>query len=129
MVCLLTLPLLGSGLRTALYVLSGLLLLDMFGGLAGSALVWHKKSVSYERSFLNSLMNYAEVIVAFAGFYRVCGCLSAPKPDALQALYFSTVAATTVGFGDILPLNSTGVAANGSSLAVSHWGLFLEAIS
>jgi hypothetical protein len=122
---LLLLPYLPMVLRMALYFLSGLLLLDMLGGLAGSALVWHAKSVSYERSFVNSLFNYVEVIVAFAGFYRVCDCLNTRAPDVLQALYFSTAVATTLGFGDILPLNSTGVDTRGSHAPVSHLGLLL----
>ena len=125
---LLVLPSLPSALRIALYFLnflSGLLILDMLGGLAGAALVWYQKSVSTERTFVHSLVDYAEVILAFAGFYRVCGCLNAPNPDVLQALYFSTVAATTVGFGDIIPLNSTGVDAAGAHVPVSRLGLFL----
>jgi len=118
-------PSLPSALTTVFYVLSGLFLLDMLGALAGCALVWYEKSVSHERTFVLSLMNYAEVIVAFAGFYRACGCLNAPNPDMLQALYFSTVVATTLGFGDILPLNSTGLDARGCQVPVGHWGLLL----
>jgi len=110
---------------TAFYVASVLLLVDMLGGVAGSALVWHQRSVSYERSLMTSLISYTEVIVAFAGFYRACDCLNAPKPDVLQALYFSVVVSTTLGFGDIHPLNSTGVTSGGCPVLVSCWGLML----
>jgi hypothetical protein len=115
---LLFLPCLPSGLRVALCSVSGLFLLDTLGGTAGSALVWSAKSVSHERTFVTSIMAYVGVIIAFAGFYRVCGCLDASNPDALQALYFSAVVSTTLGFGDILPLNS------GDRNSVSHLGLF-----
>lgn len=123
--CLLVLPYIPPDLRAPLYLLSVLLIVDMLGGLAGSALIWYKKSVSFERTFLISLMNYVEIIIAFAGLYRVCGCLNVSNPDVLQALYFSTVAATTVGFGDIVPLNSAARDPCGCPAPVSHLGLFL----
>lgn len=124
-ISLIFLPSLPSSLQVVVLALSSLLLLDMLGGLAGSALVWHAKSVSYERSFVNSLFNYLEVIVAFAGFYRVCNCLNTGTTDPLQAVYFSVVVATTLGFGDIVPLNSTGTDAKGGHVPVSHLGMFL----
>lgn len=124
-ISLIFLPSLPASLRIAVLTLSSLLLLDMLGGLAGSALVWHAKSVSYERSFVNSLFNYLEVIVAFAGFYRVCNCLNTGTTDTLQAIYFSAVVATTLGFGDILPQNSTGMDARGGHVPVNHLGMFL----
>ena len=113
------LPWLPPRLRVASWPLSGLFLLDTLAGTAGSALVWSAKSVSHERTFVTSMMAYVGVIIAFAGFYRVCGCLNASNPDALQALYFSAVVSTTLGFGDILPLNSV------DRNSVSHLGLFL----
>jgi hypothetical protein len=116
---LLFLPWLPPRLRVASWSLSGLFLLDTLAGTAGSALVWSAKSVSHERTFVTSIMAYVGVIIAFAGFYRACDCLNASNPDALQALYFSTVVATTLGFGDILPLNSA------DRNFASHLGLFL----
>ena len=100
----------------------------MLGGLAGAALVWQAQAVSHERRFVNSLFNYLEVIVAFAGFYRVCDCLNTQTPDVLQAIYFSTVVPTTLGFGDVLPLNSTGIDAKGDRVPASHVGLLLVII-
>lgn len=128
LVNLIFLPYLPTPIRTGFFLLSSLLLLDMLGGLAGAALVWQAQAVSHERRFVNSLFNYLEVIVAFAGFYRVCDCLNTQTPDVLQAIYFSTVVATTLGFGDVLPLNSTGIDAKGDRVPASHVGLLLVII-
>lgn len=125
---LIFLPYLPTALKKFFLGVSGVLLLDMLGGLAGAALVWQAQAVSHERRFINSLFNYLEVIVAFAGFYRVCDCLNTQMPDVLQAIYFSTVVATTLGFGDVLPLNSTGINAKGDRVPVSHVGLLLVVI-
>src|SRR5438552_2648333 len=103
-----------STLKVLLLFLSGVWALEILGGMAGSALIWSSRSLSYERSFVTFLMAYADVIVAFAGYYRACDCLNVRNPDALQALYFSAVVASTVGLGDILPLNSTGIDARGN---------------
>jgi len=94
--------------KVAVCVVSLALVLDIFGGLAGSALVWHSESVSHQRNLLISLINYAEIVVAFAGFYRTCRCLNIEHPSLLQSLYFSTVVATTLGFGDIIPSSTVG---------------------
>jgi Ion channel len=51
--------------------------------------------------------------------------VTAPAPDVVQALYFSVVTATTLGFGDITPLNATGLDACGARVTVHHWGMSL----
>lgn len=85
----------------ALFCIAYLVFFDMLIGLVGSAFVWHRHSIDPFRSLLLSLMNYAEMTVTFAILYLRFDCLSVPSATPLQALYFSAVTATTVGFGDI----------------------------
>lgn len=60
----------------------------------------HSAAVSYRRSLLLIFLHYGEVIADFAVLYLTFGLLAQPA-SPLSALYFSTVATTTVGFGDI----------------------------
>ncbi len=60
----------------------------------------HSVAVSYRRSLLLLALHYAEVVFDFAVFYAAFDILTRPA-DAISALYFSVVAMTTVGFGDI----------------------------
>lgn len=82
--------------------------LDILFHLAGGALVWGRYSIHPQRSLLLALINYGEITVAFAVFYVHCNCLTCSNPSATQALYFSLVTATTVGFGDVLPVGLAG---------------------
>lgn len=56
------------------------------------------------RSFLWAAINYAEIIFIFALFYKSlpCGTFNI-NLDTINSLYFSFIAITTVGFGDISP--------------------------
>ena len=81
-------------------------LLDMLLYVAGTALLAdiYEPPLSSVRSVVLALANYAESMVGFAGLYRLWGGLSLNPLCPVQALYFSVVTATTVGFGDIHPL-------------------------
>lgn len=93
-----------------------LVFFDMLLGVIGSAFVWGRYSLDPLRSLLLSLMNYAEATVAFAILYLFFDCLNVPSAKPLQALYFSAVTATTVGFGDLLPKGSNTVAPHSVAL-------------
>jgi hypothetical protein len=67
----------------------------------------HSAAVSYRRSLLLIFVHYAEVAFDFATFYMAFDLLSQPM-DKVSALYFSVVATTTVGFGDITAKNTVG---------------------
>jgi len=67
----------------------------------------HSAAVSYRRSLLLIFLHYAEVAFDFAVIYRAFDLLNRPM-DAVGALYFSVVATTTVGFGDICAKNTAG---------------------
>lgn len=84
------------------------LLADVLVHLAGQVLVWGHHSIDPARSVLLAVLNYFEMAVAFAIFYRHWDCLSIKAPSASQALYFSLVTGMTVGYGDIVPRGSMG---------------------
>jgi hypothetical protein len=67
----------------------------------------HSAAVSYRRSLLLIFLHYAEVAFDFAVIYMAFDLLNRPM-DAVGALYFSVVATTTVGFGDICAKNTSG---------------------
>ncbi|MBA7674955.1 hypothetical protein ES703_83183 [subsurface metagenome] len=70
------------------------------------------KPKSYERSFVLVLVNYFEMVVAFAYFYRHFGLAGYSSGDPIktvgEALYFSVVTITTLGYGDIEPVTIRG---------------------
>lgn len=78
----------------------------------------HAASVSFRRSLLLIFLHYAEVALDFAVVYMAFDLLNRPM-DAVSAVYFSVVAAGTVGFGDITPAGAAGRLVVISQLAVS----------
>ena len=64
-------------------------------------------SLSYHRAILLLLLNYTEVALDFAVIYIGFGLLSQAL-NPVSAVYFSIVASTTVGFGDIHAVGSSG---------------------
>jgi Ion channel len=56
-----------------------------------------------ERSLLFLLVNYGEIILAFAVLHHTWGGLNVDPLNPREALYFSAVTATTIGYGDISP--------------------------
>jgi hypothetical protein len=89
-----------------------LLVLDILtiNNLAGGTLIWGAYSIDPQRSFIWAVVNYFEVTVAFATLYLYLDCLNVSPLCVTQALYFSLVTATTVGFGDLHPVGSPGQA-------------------
>jgi len=77
----------------------------------------------YRRLLLLSLHNYAEVALWFACFYRHAGNLGhcrACAKTAVEFLYFSLATISTVGYGDIHPLDD-----NSRVLAIAEMGIGL----
>lgn len=70
------------------------------------------KPKSYERSFVLVLVNYFELVVSFAYFYRhfrlVGYSCAFPITTIGESLYFSVVTITTLGYGDIEPITTSG---------------------
>ena len=67
----------------------------------------HLASVSYHRSILLLFLHYLEVVLDFAVIYIGFDLLS-ESLTPVSAVYFSTVANTTVGFGDIYAKGPAG---------------------
>lgn len=68
---------------------------------------------SYRRLVICLLHNYVELIFLFAMFYRIFEFWFKPGgsicPQSLWgSLYFSVVTVTTLGYGDITPVNNWG---------------------
>jgi len=67
----------------------------------------HSAAVSYRRALLLIFLHYTEVALDFAVIYMAFDLLNRAM-DPLTAVYFSIVATTTVGFGDICAKNPAG---------------------
>jgi hypothetical protein len=84
----------------------------------------HAVSVSYRRSLLLLFLNYIEVVLDFSTIY-LCFDLLSEKLSLVSAVYFSLVANTTVGFGDIYPKGAGGQLVVISQLLVCILFIFL----
>lgn len=62
---------------------------------------------NYKRSVLLLMLNYIEVTLNFAVIYRGFDLLN-NSPCPIQAIYYSFVTSTTLGYGDFLPKGSAG---------------------
>ena len=69
----------------------------------------HSATVSYHRSLLLLFLHYLEVVLDFATVYIGFDLLSEPL-NPVSAVYFSLVANSTVGFGDIHAKGTAGQA-------------------
>ena len=67
---------------------------------------------SLNRSLILLFINYAELIVGFATLYLMTGSIGYSKDQILsshaEALYFSVVTITTLGYGDLKPIHAIG---------------------
>lgn len=67
---------------------------------------------SLNRSLILLFLNYMELIVGFAALYLLTGSIGYSKAQILsshaEALYFSVVTITTLGYGDLKPILSIG---------------------
>jgi hypothetical protein len=60
------------------------------------------------RSLLVLFLNFMEVVFGFAVIYSYGRFLNIPIADQIDALYFSIMTSTTIGFGDIHPAGNPG---------------------
>ncbi len=81
---------------------------EIVHGAIATFLVWGARVIHPARSVVVAFWSYMESILAFAILYMGCQCLNVGPHSATQALYFSAVTATTVGYGDILPMGDKG---------------------
>jgi hypothetical protein len=63
---------------------------------------------SYKRPMLLLFFNYLESILAFAVFYRTGNYLNAPLNHWFDAIYYSFVTSSTIGYGEYYPTTVEG---------------------
>ncbi len=86
-------------LETILYIPTLIFASDLFS-----------KPRSYKRSMLLLFLNYLEMVWGFAVLYSCDNYLNKPFTHWFDAIYFSTVTSSTIGFGDIYPITTFGKA-------------------
>jgi len=84
-------------LETVLYIPTLIFASDMFS-----------KPRSYKRSMLLLFLNYIEIILAFAVLYSCGNYLNKPLENWFDAVYFSTITSSTIGYGDFYPATTFG---------------------
>lgn len=63
---------------------------------------------SYKRSILLLFLNYLEIIFAYAVLYSCGNYLNKPFTTNIDAIYFSVITSSSIGFGDFHPVTTTG---------------------
>lgn len=84
-------------LETILYIPTLIFASDLFS-----------KPRSYKRSMLLLFFNYLEMVFGFAVLYSFANDFNKPIAHWFDAIYFSMVTASTIGYGDFYPIGSLG---------------------
>ena len=84
-------------LETILYIPTLIFASDLFS-----------KPRSYKRSMMLLFFNYLEIIFSFAVFYASNDYLNKPFVHWFDAIYFSVITSSSVGFGDYFPVATVG---------------------
>jgi len=84
-------------LETVLYIPTLIFASDMFS-----------KPRSYKRSMLLLFLNYVEIIFAFGVLYSCGNYLNKPFSNWFDAVYFSTITSSSIGYGDFYPVTTFG---------------------
>lgn len=84
-------------LETVLYIPTLIFASDMFS-----------KPRSYKRSMLLLFLNYLEIVFAFAVLYSCGNYLNKPFNNWFDAIYFSIITSSSIGYGDFYPVTTFG---------------------
>ncbi len=84
-------------LETVLYIPTLIFASDLFS-----------KPRSYKRSMLLLFLNYIEIIFAFGVLYSCDNYLNKPLVNWFDAIYFSTITSSSIGYGDFYPVTTIG---------------------
>lgn len=84
-------------LETVLYIPTLIFASDMFS-----------KPRSYKRSMLLLFLNYVEIVFAFGVLYSCNNYLNKPLENWVDAVYFSTITSSSIGYGDFYPVTTVG---------------------
>jgi len=63
---------------------------------------------SYKRSMMLLFLNYLEIIFAYAVLYSLGSYLNKPFNHWFDAVYFSTITSSSIGYGDFFPATTWG---------------------
>jgi len=63
---------------------------------------------SYKRSILLLFLNYLEIIFAYAVLYSCGNYLNKPFVSHFDAIYFSIITSSSIGYGDLHPVTTVG---------------------
>jgi hypothetical protein len=84
-------------LETVLYIPTLIFASDLFS-----------KPRSYKRSILLLFLNYLEIVFAFGVLYSCDNYLNKPLENWFDAVYFSTITSSSIGYGDYYPVTTVG---------------------
>lgn len=84
-------------LETILYIPTLIFASDLFA-----------KPKSYKRSMLLLFFNYLEIVFAYAFIYSCGNYLNKPFTHWFDAIYFSTITSSSIGYGDFYPTTLMG---------------------
>jgi hypothetical protein len=84
-------------LETVLYIPTLIFASDLFS-----------KPRSYKRSMLLLFLNYLEIIFAFGVLYSCGNYLNKPLINWFDAVYFSVITSSSIGYGDFYPATTIG---------------------
>jgi hypothetical protein len=84
-------------LETVLYIPTLIFASDLFS-----------KPRSYKRSLLLLFLNYLEIIFAFGVLYSCGNFLNKPFGNWFDAVYFSVITSSSIGYGDFYPVTTIG---------------------
>ncbi|WP_243694632.1 potassium channel family protein [Flavobacterium psychrotolerans] len=84
-------------LETVLYIPTLIFASDLF-----------TKPRSYKRSILLLFYNYIEIVFAFAVLYSCDNYLNKPFGNWFDAVYFSIITSSSIGYGDFYPITTIG---------------------
>jgi hypothetical protein len=84
-------------LETVLYIPTLIFASDLFS-----------RPRSYKRSMLLLFLNYVEVVFSFAALYSCGNYLNKPLESGFDAIYFSIITSSSIGYGDFHPVTSFG---------------------
>ena len=82
-------------LETILYIPTLIFASDLFS-----------KPRSYKRSMLLLFFNYLEIVFAYAVLYSYDGYLNKPFSNWFDAVYFSIITSSSIGYGDFYPVTT-----------------------
>jgi hypothetical protein len=84
-------------LETVLYIPTLIFASDLFS-----------RPRSYKRSILLLFLNYVEVVFSFAVLYTCGNYLNKPLVSRIDAIYFSVITSSSIGYGDFHPVTTFG---------------------